>query len=278
MPDEPKGQKEVVEEKPQEDMTASDKPAVDKEDDLSIPDDSSDRTKEQFAKLTKRNKEMSEQLRQRDEKENIPDGTVLDSLKPPKPTQPAPAKSMPVPQAQNFPGLTQQQVDQQYNNLVDENGYVDVNLLKGTLTKLSQEADKARAESKMLREDYRKYEETRQVREAHDKYPWMNPDSKQFDPKFYKAVRNEMIGQYTKGEMDLVKAGDDAMELYDPSKNEKPKEDESAKKLAKEQANATGTSTVRVSQREDDDTNELVTATRHGVKGAVAERLRRSGY
>jgi hypothetical protein len=91
-----------------------------------------DRTKQQFEKLTEHNKNLKK------ENEELKRKNVLDSLipEPEAPQFPQEPVTNRIPLKEQYPGLTQKQIEETFTGLVDENGYVDTGLLIGTLKDL----------------------------------------------------------------------------------------------------------------------------------------------
>lgn len=266
MSDEPKGQETIVEEKPQEPVPSSDKPVEEVVEEQALPEDVSDRTKEQFEKLKQSNKEMAERLRQLEELKTRPTESALDSLS-------APTKT---PDASSYANLSQGDIDKQYEALVDANGYVDMSLLKKTLSEADRRAAEAAQKANTALEALQKYTETEQTRRAHSKYPELDPQNKEFDEKFYQMVKNELIGQMMSGERDFVKAADTVAKFYKPNlekaKDEEQKQKEaSVKEQQVRQINATGNSINRQSQKSSDD--ESLRDVYLGKPGALAKLI-----
>ncbi len=263
MPDEPKGQDQVPEEKPTEPMPSSDKPAETPEPkEPALPDGASERTKEEFEKLKEHNRELAAKLAAYETQE--PKVSVIDSLRPP-PGPSAPVS--PQPQGSNIPP-----------GFVDTEGNVDIALLNRTLAEANERARRAEAEARRSREDISRFEENRTTQEVHKAYPQVDPNSKTFDPRFYELVRNEMIGQLMKGQQDFMEACKKVSDLYQPADTGKAKE-EAVKEYKdteakKEQINATGGGGKGKAGPDP----ELVSKTHKGDRNALYERLQASGY
>lgn len=269
MPDELQGQENVVEEQPQEEVTASDKPAEEKGEDSQLPEDASERTREQFEKLKQSNKELHDRLRQLEEEKNRPKESVLDSLTPQQQSQ--------LDQLQKD---DPQGADDLLNSIVDSNGYVDVALLKKTLSDATQAAQEAKQQASQAVESLRKYTETEQIKVAHQKYPEMDPNSDKFDPRFYDLVKNELVGQLMQGKRDVVSAAEKISQLYKPNVEKKEaevKKQEVAKQKEQQvrQIGSTGTGTRKPSGYDSMEYDDLMEAARLGKKGAVAALLNR---
>jgi len=258
MPVDPNGQNVAAEEKQPEAVSTSEQTPENK-----LPDGASDRTREEFEKLTKHNKELAEENRRLKETKEV---SALDSLKPPKPVAPPPAKE--------YPFLDQGKQEDVYSKLVDENGYIDADLLKQTLKDANERARQAEARATRLEQQVSGVEESRQVKEAHSKYPALDPKSPNFDEKFYTAVRNELIGQMVQGTRDFVQAADNVASWYKPAGNER--QDESAQK--EQQVRQIQATTTKGEQKVSPDYMDLVKRTQRGDKSALMERLKRAGY
>jgi DNA-directed RNA polymerase specialized sigma54-like protein len=176
MSDEPNGQEEVVEtqveEKPQEEVTASDKPTEE-----GLPEDVSERTRTEFEKLKAHNKELSEKLKSLEPKPQ----SVFDSLRPQTP--------------QAFGNLTPQQVGDISQKYTDGEGYLDENALSQALRDANERARRAEVAAQQTRDEFRQFEEKEQVRKTHSKFPQLDSNSDQFDPRFWetrsKTTRSE---------------------------------------------------------------------------------------
>jgi hypothetical protein len=257
MPDTTNGQ-DIVEEKPQEEVTASEQTQVDE-----LPEDVSERTREQFEKLKESNKQMKERLNALEAGQQDQLADIYDSLRP---------KGMP-------------QLDENSGNLdtLIKDGYVDENVLKQSLNQLTKQAQEAQKRADLAQKKIQEIEENAQVKEAYKEYPQLNPKNTDvFDPNFYKLVKNELIGQMIEGKKDLLEAAQEVSRVYKP--NVEAKEKEQAKKedfdKKEEQIQKQNpTSGARGQDRYAElDQNDLVKATMRNQKGALAERLRRSGY
>ena len=262
--------KPVVEEgKPQEPVPSSDKPTEGEK-----PEDTSPRTAEQFDKLTQSNKTLKEEndaLKAKAEKTTTPN--VLDSLKPqvqPQPVtqtpQPQPVKPVVVPQGQTQDGKL----------ISDDGTQVDPYLLEKSLKDSKLAAEEAKKQAIQAREEARRYAETQQVRDAHAKFPQLNPKSPDYDAKFYAAVKNEVVGQMTKGFQDLVAAADTVSKWYELAPTKKEQEETQAGKTQtqKEQINATPPAKPIAKT----DHSDLIKRQQKGDRAATAERLARSGF
>jgi hypothetical protein len=255
MPDEiQNGQDIVVKEQTQTEM-----PAVETKPE-ELPQEASERTKQEFEKLKARNKELAEKLAQREQEET---NALLDSLT--KPVQQEIANS----------NLPQSQVENIVQNLTDENGYIDEALLKKTLQESSQTANNAVQAARLAQESARKaeerinkYEQDENTKKAYSQFPQADPDNDNFDPRFIELVKNEMIGQA----MNRIKPN-----FYEACKKwssfTTPVQAQPEQVAAKEQINAGGTNT-KPSVNHD----SLVEGTRKGDHNSIAARLAASGF
>lgn len=256
MPDEVKKDTNVAEEKQPEELSASEQTQETTE----LPSEASERTKEQFDKLKAHNRELADRLRRL---EGSPEDSVFDSLRP-QPTMPKLV----------LPNLTQNQVEDISTKLVDENGYIDQNLLVRTLKEANDRATKAETEARRTREDFERMQENEQVKRAHKLFPQLDPKSTDFDPKFYEQVKDKVISTMVKsGTKDLVQAANDVAEWY-PLKKEPKESKETEQQVRKIQANAPSQGVNKLPSNQDD----LVRRTQMGDSSALMERLKRAGY
>jgi len=192
--------------------------------------------------------------------------------------------------------LNPDNVDDIYANLIDENGYIDANLLITTLKTANEEARKAReaAESANKRADesertskksIRDFEEDREVRRVHKKYPQIDPKKEEFNEMFWDDVRKEIAtAPILRGEnVSFMDAADKIWKARYTDKEVEPvkkkdKEVMTKKVDQKKNINASVPSGHFEGYYSDTDTKELNEATRLRKKGALAERLRRSGH
>jgi hypothetical protein len=265
MPNEPKpGQENVAEEKQPVEVTATE-PTQDTD---SLPEGVPERTAKEFEKLKQHNKELSEKIKAL---EATNQKTVFDELRP--------QETAPVPDASQIPGLTQPQVNQIYDNLVDKDGYIDERLLKQTLKQAQDEARQAQARTAQLEKRIENMEESAQVRVAHKKYPQLDPKSPEFDQKFFNEVKKTVVYQMVQGHRDLLQAADEVAELYYKNTPSKQAEEVAQKKEEQvAQANVASGASVKTARFTQADTNEIVKAMQHGSRDALLERLKRAGY
>lgn len=233
------------------------------ESDPILPDGVSERTSQEFDKLKAHNKELKDKLAQYEQPKQR--GSVLDELRP----------------QQQFSDLSQTQVDDIAQNFVDENGYVDVAALTKTLKEANDEAKRARVEAQQARELVMRYEETDQMKRAHQMFPELDPGSQSFDERFYELVKNELIGQMMRGEKDVVKAAQKTKDLYTSKPTDDTKAKEEAVNEYKRKVTQREQATDQAGGRGQSDLvdhDELVRRTRKGDRDALNQRLKASGY
>jgi len=257
----------------------------------------SKRTAEQINKLTRHNKQLKEENTKLYK-------NVLESLKPQEPTPEVPL----IPPMQEFaPQVTQQidknsselkpdQVDDIYADLIDKDGYIDPHLLIQTLRQANEEARKARQEAEeankrailsdlSTKKSIRDFEEDREVRRVHRKYPQIDPKNKEFNEMFWDDVRKELAtAPYLKGKtISFMEASNTIWnQRYANQKEEvemKKKEKEVIEEAenAKRNINASVPSGHFSGYYSQTDQEALRQATIVGKRGALAERLRRAG-
>ena len=259
MPDEQNGQE--LEQSVQSEVTTEKTPAE-------LPDEAKERTKIEFEKLKEHNRQLAEE-NERLKTVQPPQQSALGSLH----TQT---------DVVDTSNLSQQQVDDVIKGLVDENGYLDQALLENTLRKANQQvaeakviAQQARSEAQQAREQVSRFEETREVRIAHKKFPTVDPDSKNFDPVFYKHVKNTLLGAMYEGKkLSFVDACREVSQAYSPKKNVQETKAEAVQEYKKDVAtkstlNESGSSRPNTGSTKED----LIEGTRKGDAAAIAARL-----
>lgn len=257
-----------------------------------------DRTSKQFDKLKEHNKQLKE------ENEKLYKD-VLSSLKPDEAPQQEFTPEFYQQVDKHTTELPQTKVDDIFANLIDENGYIDQDLLIKTLREANEiasqarkDAEMARKEAEMARHEARKtkqdFEESKEVRLVHKKYPQIDPKSDKFNEKFWDDVRKEIAtAPILRGvNVSFMDAADKIWEeRYAPAQqiaeeekeveevNKKQKEEVEEKEDAKRNINASvpaGQNAKAYFSKADDEL--LRQASIKGVRGALAERLKRSGY
>lgn len=242
------------------------------------PQEQKSRTQKEFEKLKNSNKELKEE---RDAYKN-----VLDSLKPSTPPTPQqqPQYQQPLnqaPSANQFSNLSQNEVNNVFQSMVDADGYLDGNKLMQTLQQLNQRAMNAEQRAARVEEHQQRREAAEQeaqksqaMKEVHAKYPELDPENENFDEDFYDLVRNELIGQLMQGKEDAMEAADKWASKRNMTREEKQIKEQ--KEEQKSQINAVRPrSSMMKGYYTKDDNQELINKVRQGKKGALAEALRR---
>lgn len=233
-----------------------------------LPEDASERTREQFEKLTARNRELAQKLSQYEGTKKKP--TIFDFS----------------PQMQQ-PAVVQQQTVEQQNEISpivpDAEGYVDVNKINETLNQLRIEKDRAlkeAQEAKRLAQEVKENVSRSEIKQTSQlvfqKHPELDPDNTDFDEKFTELVKLELLRQMTEeGTQDYLRAADHIRNnLYSPNKKSEQKKEEIQKaQQARSEINALASSSQ--SQSSED---ELIARSRKGDRDAIYERLMRSGH
>jgi len=263
------------------------------------PPEVSERTAEQIEKLTTHNKQLKEENTAliEDKVEEIIKPNVMESLRPPEETPYRELTPQLVRQVDEVtPDLKQPQVEDVYAKLIDKDGYIDPDLLIKTLRDANEsarqaniraeqagrEAQEAKAETRKTKRDF---EESKEVRLVHKKYPQINPHNEDFNENFWDDVRKEIAtAPILKGTTpsfmeaaDLVWNARYAPKEVEEEVKKKDKEKIEEAENAKKQINAsapTGRPSSYYAKSEDE---ALRQATIYGKKGALAERLRRIG-
>lgn len=221
----------------------------------SQPDGENDRTAEQFAKLTEANKRLKEENEKLKVSKPMP--SVLESLRP----------------QDNFPNLSKAQAKQVEEQIFDEQGFVDPNLLNQKLAEANRIAQEAVMTAKQAQQQLRTLEETQKTKELYKEFPQLNPNGDNFDPDFYARVRNELIGQMMEGKDDPLLAAKAVDKVF--SQASKATVADSEARNLKQQASSDIGASQGASAPVDYD--YLVEETRKGNSDALAERLRRIG-
>lgn len=248
--------------------------------------DPKDRTAKEFEKLKGTNQELK---RERDEYKNL-----FESLRPNEVPQKAQEQyDQPInqaPSANQFQNLNQADINQAFQSMVDENGYLDGNKLIQTLGAMNERATRAeqaaaRIEKKAQEAEKkaRETEESTAQKEVHKKYPQLDPNNEEgFNPKFWKAVFNELGMKAKSGVMpsslDYMKAADEVYQDFFSDEDMTKKQQAAQTEDQKKQINSVRPqSTMTKGYYEKAEHESLVHSVRSGKKGALAEMLRRRG-
>lgn len=227
-----------------------------------LPNEVSDRTKEQFEKLTQNNKDLKEKMDKLQAEKD-----VLQSL---------------YPSAQQAQTVNPSLINNTTENLITEDGYVDVNKLNKALADAQKRAEAAERKAQAAATSFETYTQTEQVSRAHAKHPYLDPNNPQFDRKFYDLTKNELIGQMMNGQKDVMLAADKVAQMYKPQPVQKEEQSQKVKQEnnnSKSQMNAgrTGSGQI-VGTYQSMSNDDLIARQRKGDRNALAERLKRSGF
>lgn len=239
-----------------------------------LPEEVKERTKAEFEKLKEANRLLKQEL----EASRPKPQSVLESL---RPQGGQVDKKEIATLIEDNTDLKGSEVDDVIKQLVDEDNYLDTDKLKKVLAdnsrKMSmaeQRAAKAEEVAKMASEKVTKFEETEQMKRVYQEFPTLNPESENFDERFFQLVRNEMIGQMMEnGQQDLTAATKKVMDIYRPGEAEAKKLE--AATTQREQASA-GVSAAQ--GKADLNHEDLVNRTKKGDREAIYARLQAAGY
>lgn len=180
MPDNENGQDIVEETTPA--MPTDNKPEVND----SLPDEASERTKEQFDKLKESNKELAQKLELL-EKVNQPEEPKISALERLRPPSQEVKPVIPI-------------EEEPEEDLIDENGYIDEARLKKGLnnSKLKAKDAEERAKQAQQKADeairrIEEYEVTNEKKRVHSDFPEIDPYSPKFNPELYDQVSKDML-------------------------------------------------------------------------------------
>lgn len=277
MPEEiQKGQEELVteevktqgEEQPEE-LSTSEEPTEESQEETQeneLPEDAKERTKREFDKLKAHNAELKRQL---EENQKLP--SVLDY-----PGFDVPNINPEV--RQQYMKPVQPNVQQFYPNnqpepqLVDEQGYVNADVLKSQLKRAEEARTRAeQAERRAMEASQRvaKFEQDAETKALYQEYPELDPLHESFNRKAYELVRNELTSQIINtGKRDAMSAANKMSEYFrpiQPSNQKVLEQRKQATTVSGNQPRQVGTDLEELRKRSQNDPN------------AVAERLRRLG-
>lgn len=228
-----------------------------------LPEDTRDRTREQFEKLKQHNKELSEENKKlKGISQPIP--SVLDYLSPAQVPQYMPQPQQFVPQMQYQPPQVSE------SQLVDEQGYVNGDVLRRELDeakKARQMAEQAERRAQDAENRISKFEQDAETKALYQEYPELDPLSGVFNQEAYNLVRNELTSQIVNsGRRDSMKAAKNMSKYFRTQAPTKAQEQRS-------QAARPGTTQYQPSN----DFEDLKRRSRNDPN-ALLERLERSGY
>jgi hypothetical protein len=233
-----------------------------------LPEDASERTRQEFEKLKAKNKELADKLAQKEQVAQIqPEyNSVLDEL---NPRLDGPSNLMPG------------QVEDITKSLTDKDGYIDADLLNKTLQEANERAKQAEEKAKRAEERMERFEETQEVQRTHSAFPQLDPYNPNFDRRFYELTKNEVIGQMMQGKKDYMAAAKRVAEYLQADDKKAAQQvaqvQEKQKVISqREMANATtGTAKAPI---HDDEYESLVSGTRTGDSLSIGQRLKANGF
>jgi hypothetical protein len=226
---------------------------------FSLPESSNDRTREQFNKLLQSNKELKERLAQVESTKNsepaIAYGSVYETFKGNPVVSPV--------------------ADVQDTDYITADGEVDIEKLNADLKALKVSALEARRLAEQAREEI-------EVREAHMKHPYLDPQSPEFDPNFFELVKDRVIRQrYYEGKSSsLSSVADQVISFYKPSgmsKKEAEKANQEFKKAQQQVASNAPLSSSTGRRQDGPNLDDLRARTQKGDSSALRERLKALG-
>ena len=271
---------------PENTQTATD--SINNLDELKLPEDSSERTRQQFEKLKTYSSEKDRKIRELEEKlasqgepkqeyQSIFDG-ITASPAPENPAPYNPGNTVPTPYLN--PSQNQNLVQQ----FVDQDGNVDLNALNKALSDANRMAYEAYQRSLAVEQRNAQIRQDEEVKEAHSKHPEIDPTRKDtFDKNLYEMVRDRMVRNMWEGKTErLADVVSSIKGMYQPQVNrEQINREVAAEQVARQQARNQGPfengGVERTPERSRED---LRSATRRGGEvgdRALSERLRALG-
>lgn len=193
------------------DLSATEEPTepIEETQEAELPEDAKERTKREFEKLKAHNAELKRKLEAR---ESIP--SVLDYLEPgpvPQIPQVQVPQFVPQYQPQYAPPAPQPQ-------LVDENGYVNADVLQQRLDaveKATKKAEEAERRANAAQDRISRFEQDAETKQLYQAYPELDPLSDVYNEKAYRLVKNELSAQIvSSGRRDAMKAAQDMSEYF----------------------------------------------------------------
>lgn len=257
MPEEVKqdGQvEEVQEEQPQmedtqEELSNSEQPEQEDPKEGELPEGVKERTRKEFEKLKKSNAELKAQL---DQRKNLP--SVLDFLSSPQQGVPSEVKQQymqPVQLTPVYPQMTPPAPQKEEQRLVDEQGYVNADVLQRELDEAKRARQKAEeAERRALEIEQRvsRFEIDRETQELYKAYPELDPQSEHFNQDAYELVRNDLTSQLiTSGTRDALKSAQKMSRFFRAQPQQQSKTQEVLEQ--RKQASVSGTMPRQVDSR-----------------------------
>ena len=231
-----------------------------------LASDASEKTRQQFEKLKRHNKELKEKLSKFEESSDV--FGAYTKMQSPKYQQPVSATN-------DVISPKPAKVEKEMRKFVDDEGNVDIDLLNQTLTaaeKRALEADKRAAEAQRRVEEF---EITYQAREMYKEFPELNPKSNNFNPEYFDIVKKDLLAQLVEtGRQDGMKAAKKYIKYF----RESPKKKEiEAQKVNRENASLSLSQSGKGRSYSAVEDAELRKRSRT-ESAALWERLKRSGY
>lgn len=269
--DQPKGttepQAQPIEEQQLEPMPGSEEnqtPVEDTqpEEDASLPEGVTERTRTQFEKL----KNQIQELKRAQVKETVPQyGSAYEEFRPQTTPQPNPFQAPQgyAPQVQNF---------------VDADGNLDVTAFQAEVTRHAVEEA-----NRVTRDNIARLEETQEVKEAHGVHPEIDPTNKsKFDHELFDAVRDRILRNKFEGKKQtLAEVTADMKRLFSrtkPADTTTPAQAVEQYKQTQEARNQGPIEQGKGPSRSDANLSDLRDRTRQGDDDAFKERMRKLGY
>lgn len=244
----------------------------DQNDGEQLPDNASERTREQFKKLLEENRRLKAVKQQ----ESF-GASVFDTFHPQREEVIQPQVD-----ARNFNALNQTQVDAVTQQFVDQEGNVDINGLNQALSQANRRAEEAEKQTRTLNDRVTRFEENQQVRDAHAVHAELDPQAENFDPDFFGMVRDRILRNMYEGKsqtlLDVANAIKSKYVSPSPVNLDKVKEEAVAQyKQAQTSRQQGPIESGKGSPRNESTLTELRERSRKGDPRAIDERLRRIG-
>lgn len=243
----------------QEDLSPSENPA-----EAELPENAKERTKEQFEKLKKHNDELKKQL---EEREKLP--SVLDMVGQQPQINEDLLRKYQQPQQQP-------QQEEKPESLVDDDGYVNANVLQKELELAKQarlRAEEAEKRAREAQDRISRFEQNQEQERLYKEYPELDPMNENFNRDAYELVRNELTSQIVQtGKRNALEAASKMSRFF---RNNTPQPQKPSVEEQRVQAvnNSAGN---QPRQQANSDLDQLKLRSRNDPN-AVYERLKRLG-
>ncbi|MCK5616171.1 hypothetical protein KAR91_80650 [Candidatus Pacearchaeota archaeon] len=234
-----------------------------------------ERTKEQFKKLKAEKEALKKQL---DKRSQIP--SVLDFLSRPAPVVQPETRRQYIQPVQ--PPVVPAPVTSPASQLVNEDGYVNADVLTTELaeakraTQVAQAAERRAMEAEMRVARFEQDAETKALYEA---YPELDPMSEVFNKDAYDLVRNDIAGQLVhSGKRDAMDAAKRLSKFFRKEAPDTPSTDTVPKEVEqRNQASVPGTAPRQPNTSLQDLKSRMLSRDPRVARNATAERLKRIG-